>query len=177
MSSGKTHSTAALVTLLPIAGFSIYLASQGFVEPAIGLTVGGVCGWLVTPDADVDGITHEEVRWFKINPLLGHVWHLFWWPYGKMFKHRGSSHIIFWGTLTRILYIVATVTLGQLLWVLCLEPNFIGADLFFVHLYNSFPYFCRATYLAWSVQDAIHVIFDICSTWLKRRRLLWYAHV
>lgn len=163
--------------LAPIAVSSVYLLSQGLREAAIGVAIGGIAGWLITPDADVDGISYEEQRWFKINPILGYIWHLFWYAYGKIFKHRGLSHVAFIGTLTRIFYIVIPITILQLVWALKFHPDFIGADLFFVHLYNSFPYLCRGIYLSWSAQDIVHIIFDICSTWLKRRRLLWYANL
>lgn len=163
--------------LLPIAASSVYLFLNKAEESSIGVLAGGIAGWLITPDVDVDGSTHEEQRWFRINPVLGHLWHCFWYIYGECFKHRGVSHVLFIGTLTRIFYIVIQFTIIQLLWMIFSNSNLVGSDLFFVNLYNSFPYFCHALYFSWSLQDLIHIIFDICSTWLKKRRLLWYSNL
>lgn len=33
-----------------------------------------------------------------------------WWPYAKLFRHRGISHHVLWGPLTRLLYL--TVVAG-----------------------------------------------------------------
>lgn len=178
MSSGKTHAAAAKVMMIPIAAASAYLFSQGYAEASVGVIAGGIAAIFVTPDADVDGVSEEELRWFRINPILGHMWHLFWYAYGKLFKHRGISHVPFVGTATRILYIAVLITLLQLLFVIVFGPtNFTGADLYISLIYNNFKFFCRGVFISWSFQDFIHIIFDICSTWLKRRRLLWYANL
>lgn len=173
MSSGRTHSRAALAMMVPLTGFAFLLYAGGQVEAANGIMIGQVCGWIVTPDADVDGLTHEEMRWFQINPILGHAFHLFWYPYSKMFRHRGISHVFVLGTLTRIVYISILLSLIQF----AFNQKILVKDLFISHLINDYPNFCKGLVFAWSIQDLIHSIFDICSSWLKRRRLLWYAHL
>lgn len=159
--------------MVPLTVVAAALYSGGASEAAAGVLTGQVVGWLVTPDADVDGITHEEVRWFKVNRVMGHAFHLFWYAYSKAFKHRGTSHIPIIGTLTRLAYASLLLSLIQV----AVTHDLLFADLLVVRLYNAAPYFCHGAFIAWAIQDTVHSIFDVCSTWLKVRRLLWYSKI
>lgn len=63
--------------------------------------------WL-SPDLDFDKGSKSLKRWGPLKFL--------WYPYKEIFKHRGVSHNIFIGPLTRLLYIItpllALVALG-----------------------------------------------------------------
>ena len=84
------------------------------------------------------------------------VFRLFWWPYAKIFSHRGISHSFFFGTLTRVLY---------------LGVVFSPFGVFLCHFY---PKVCEALgkwfvesperilalYLGLFVPNALHVLLD-----------------
>lgn len=50
--------------------------------------------FLVTPDLDTNSRPYN--RW--------KVFRFLWWPYNKLFKHRGLSHHCVWGPVTLIGY-------------------------------------------------------------------------
>ncbi|MCZ7400674.1 MAG: DUF2227 family putative metal-binding protein [Candidatus Methanoperedens sp.] len=53
----------------------------------------------VTPDLDIDSSAYK--RWGRLRFLM--------LPYKWLFKHRQSSHNIFYGAIVRILYITAII--------------------------------------------------------------------
>jgi len=53
----------------------------------------------VTPDLDIDSSAYK--RWGRLRFLM--------LPYKWLFKHRQSSHDIFYGSIVRILYITAII--------------------------------------------------------------------
>ena len=53
----------------------------------------------VTPDLDIDSSAYK--RWGKLRILM--------LPYKWLFKHRQSSHNIFYGAIVRILYITVII--------------------------------------------------------------------
>lgn len=96
MPSGRTHLRIELITL-PLWALLFYL----FVDAAWGavaLFVGAYLfsSLLLSPDLD---LRHNEAR--QRWGLLGFVW----LPYTKIFKHRGVSHSLLFGTLTRLGYL------------------------------------------------------------------------
>lgn len=142
MASGKRHAKSTKRNLFWLLPSSIFLA---FVEPsAIGLGLGSIIGHLITPDIDHHKFTYEENRIYRLNKLLGALWWLFWWPYEKIFAHRGISHWKVIGTLTRFLY---------LLWYPLFYNSAIWTDtaswLFWLWLF-----------LGWTVQDFAHLRLD-----------------
>ena len=56
----------------------------------------------VTPDLDTDSAAYK--RWGRLRFLM--------LPYKWLFKHRKSSHDIFYGGVVRILYIVAIIAVS-----------------------------------------------------------------
>lgn len=51
----------------------------------------------LTPDLDLVR-SRPTRRWGRLSFL--------WWPYARLFRHRGVSHHLFWGPLTRIAYLL-----------------------------------------------------------------------
>jgi uncharacterized metal-binding protein len=87
MTSGINHDRGILAvgTLLAIATTQTPLPYDGFL---IGGFLWG--GWFASPD--VDTISKSSKR----LPI--------WWAYRAIFKHRGISHTLLLGTLTRVVY-------------------------------------------------------------------------
>ena len=59
----------------------------------------------VTPDLDIDSSAYK--RWGRLRILV--------LPYKWLFKHRQSSHNIFYGAIVRILYITAIIAVSHYL--------------------------------------------------------------
>lgn len=105
MPAGKTHLRIELITL-PLWAALFYL----FVD-ASWLSIvlfGGAylfSSLLLSPDLD---LRHNAAR--RRWGLLGFVW----LPYTKIFKHRGVSHSLLLGTLTRLGYLALLAVIAAL---------------------------------------------------------------
>lgn len=92
MPNHTTHETLNIIILIPLLflGFpntnyySLLLFSVGYV----------LCTFFVTPDLDTNSRPYH--RWKVFRTL--------WWPYNKLFKHRGISHHCVWGPVSLIVY-------------------------------------------------------------------------
>jgi uncharacterized metal-binding protein len=82
-----------------------------FAGPAVALpmTAGCLAGIWIEPDLDVEELTRSEYSLINSPaPIswLGWLWVLFWWPYGKLIRHRSPlSHWPVLGTALRLLYL------------------------------------------------------------------------
>lgn len=101
MAKGQTH---ARVNLILIASTFVLYDRLGF-DITLPIHVGTVLGWLVTPDADQEGITWEDRRLLNINKGIGKLWIWYWKGYAKTYSHRGISHMPIIGTAGRWLYV------------------------------------------------------------------------
>ena len=125
MPSGRVHTQATLVLICATSVVTalLDLSAGGWV------IVGEAIGLVVTPDLDLTEARRGRARG------LARLWRLFWWPYGKMFGHRGISHAPIVGTLTRLLYIAVILGImevsgiGMVEWVLTLEVGLIALGL------------------------------------------------
>ena len=92
MASGRTHDIVNLLVLPP----AVY-----FLQPNdfFGFTAGYLVGtFFLTPDNDIY-LSKPNKRW--------NILKIVWYPYTKIFKHRGVSHIPIYGTVFKILYLSA----------------------------------------------------------------------
>lgn len=89
MPDGRTHAASTIV--LAASGAVIYYQAFGSALDAALLGIGITTGIALTPDLDMSD-----------NPK--NLWQALWWPYGKLFKHRGWSHVPVVGTITRVFY-------------------------------------------------------------------------
>lgn len=136
--TGKQHavvaSTVAVGTALAAPGIALYTGPV----VALGICLGTLVGWLITPDIDHHAITEEERRLIKHFGIFEHAWRLYWMPYEKLFKHRGMSHTPVIGTLTRAIYFPTPAMLaGYLDWNLLV-----------------------GLLAGWVAQDLIHILGD-----------------
>lgn len=128
-------------------------------QVAIGLYLGALCGYAITPDADHTAMTREEYRAMRKWKVFGAVLVGYMTPYAYLVPHRSRlSHSIFPGTLLRILY----VTWWLLGIILFLRFRF---DLKILGI----PFFASFCF-GWSLQDIFHYHRDDLGFLGMRRR-------
>jgi len=103
MPTGKTH--RAITIIATVAVSCAILATTLGVDATLYYAAGGAVGLVITPDADIDTKDSVEHKLLREIPLIGAAWYALWWPYARMFRHRGVSHWLVIGTLTRLLYL------------------------------------------------------------------------
>ncbi len=101
MPSGRTHLLTELALLPPLAAGYVLLLRPSLAEGAAFVGAYLFSSLLLSPDLDLRR-NDARRRWGPLGFL--------WGPYAKLFKHRGLSHSLLWGPLTRLLYL--TVVLG-----------------------------------------------------------------
>lgn len=96
MPSGTTHQRVEMVTLPLIIGGALY--SDLFAPPEIGAFAGAYvfASLLLSPDLDLEANSARK-RWGPLSFI--------WGPYARAFKHRGASHSLLFGPLTRLAYL------------------------------------------------------------------------
>jgi uncharacterized metal-binding protein len=105
MPSGRTH-TAFELLIAPGFAAGLYV----LFEPSLGEVAlfGGtylLSSLFLSPDLDL----HKNLARRRWGPL-GFIWT----PYSKIFKHRGLSHSLLLGPITRLIYL--GVVFGLVLW-------------------------------------------------------------
>src|SRR3982750_2608790 len=105
MPSGKTHDAITFIFAAPT--FAIAWGLSGSIALAMVATCAMLFGGLMFgPDLDIQ--SRQYTRWG--------VFRFLWLPYRVVFRHRSRwSHGIIFGTLIRVVYFTAVLTL--LFWV------------------------------------------------------------
>jgi len=95
VSSGKAHDVHGVIVGL-LGGLLIYLLTWDVLGAAC--LYGGVLfgTFFLSPDLDMN-FTRPYRRWGPLSFL--------WWPYAKLFDHRGWSHGWIIGPVSRIVYL------------------------------------------------------------------------
>ncbi|HVF55121.1 MAG TPA: metal-binding protein [Pyrinomonadaceae bacterium] len=101
MPSGKTHDTITLLLAPPT--FAVAWGVTGSLALAAAATCAMLFGGLMFgPDLDIQ--SRQYTRWG--------VFRFLWFPYKVMFRHRSRwSHGIIFGTLIRVVYFAAVLSL------------------------------------------------------------------
>jgi uncharacterized metal-binding protein len=103
MPSGRTHLVieAGILSAFAVAGAVLVRKGSLPTESLLGF-LGGFAFSMVFLTPDLDLVRSRPARrWGRLSIL--------WWPYAKIFRHRGLSHHIVWGPLTRIAYLTVLV--------------------------------------------------------------------
>lgn len=144
MASGVQHSNASEKLFYLSVACAIPLSLNGNALPATSFCVGTLLGWLMTPDLDIAGRTHEETRIYRVSRLLGFIYQLYWKPYSRLVPHRKwYGHLPAIGTLLRALYafwwlpLVVEMDWTMTLWIL----------------------------VGWTAQDTLHIHMDNWKVW------------
>jgi uncharacterized metal-binding protein len=101
MPSGRTHLVieAGILSALAVAGIVLVCKGSLPTESLLAF-LGGFAFSMVFLTPDLDLVRSRPTRrWGRLSIL--------WWPYAKIFRHRGVSHHIVWGPVTRIAYLTA----------------------------------------------------------------------
>lgn len=105
MPSGRTHlnvNMALGIVVVPIV--CLWVAPTN--EIAVSFSAGYIVGSLfMSPDLDVDfySINQWNVKKY-FGGIVGKLYAWYWYPYARLFKHRGISHWVGLGTITRLAY-------------------------------------------------------------------------
>ena len=150
------------------------LIVRGDAWAGVGLVLGGIGGWLVTPDADHHVITEEEKRW-KDRPVVGPYMLEVWAGYGAKHEHRGRSHWHVWGTVSRMWYFARRFLADWLLLAYVTVVLIGGGSLDGSMLADLIPYlpdgpFFMALFLGWVIQDSVHIETDRVWSWWKSKK-------
>ena len=166
MAQGRTHDRINLIIGSIATGLLI-----GF-EKNILIVTGFVFGFLLatlvlSPDLDIGPK--------KRTRLLQY----FLYPYAIFFKHRGHSHSLLFGTLTRVLYgllvlFLITFILNKMNYIQFGPSDFISNIFRFLSNYDyqltSYK-FLTWTYIGMFLADMLHIFIDSISTrWQKIKR-------
>jgi uncharacterized metal-binding protein len=133
-------------------------------QVALGLFLGVLCGYAITPDADHKAMTREEYRAMKKWGILGAFLVAYMTPYAYLFPHRSKwSHSLIPGTILRILYVLLPLVILAV--VLLIAYN--------VKVPLSVGYI--AFVVGWMVQDAFHYKRDKLGLFGMIRRRVYYV--
>lgn len=159
MARGKTHDRINLLVGSIVTGVLIGLERNTLV------VAGFVFGFLVStliisPDLDLG--PKKRTRWLQF----------FLYPYAIFFKHRGSSHSLLFGTLTRITYgvvvfLIMTFVLSEMKYIEFGAMDILHWALVFIRGYDyslvEYKFFTWI-YMGMLLADMLHICVDGIST-------------
>lgn len=138
MPSGRTHDLITLLLAAPTAAGAYYF-TQDWTVTAITTAMMVFGGLMFGPDLDIQ--SRQYVRWGPLRFL--------WWPYKVMLPHRSRwSHSILLGTLIRVIYFLAIVTL-------VLAVSLYIRDAFIYHNEQGFQEFTGTFARVWEIFSPI----------------------
>lgn len=105
MATGEVHAQVSLAAAAVLIPVTLVLTWDSYA--VVSIAAGCLYGIIVSPDADVIGVTIGEKLMLKYTLGIGYVWLAIWSPYAKLCpKHRHViSHIPIISTLLRFLYL------------------------------------------------------------------------
>ena len=130
---------------------------------------------------DIPHKTFEEDRWYILWRHPGIAWQWFWAGYAYIFPHRGVSHFLILGTLTRAVYqtavlavlscaLIGAVLIGAVLISGVSVQVRAGATIDEISENEEIVIWLGAWLGAWSLQDGLHILTDALSGRRNRRR-------
>lgn len=149
MAQYKTHTQFNLFLALP----ALLLGAYYFVHPSFQqLGVFGGCFIYATLYMSPDMDLANQIKFFSVRGVLTSPFRL----YSKIFRHRGLSHSVFFGTLTRIGFLCLLGILG--LWIfkqILLTPD---SFILFLKTHQTWLLFAFAGIFC---ADLCHLLLDI----------------
>ena len=160
MASGRTHDIVNL-SFLPVAVY--YLKPQDF----LGFTAGYLVGtFLLSPDLDLRN-SKPARRW--------KLFKLFWYPYTKIFKHRGVSHIPILGSIIRLFYVSFLMVFPLVVYLFINNPaklDDIRYDVLDKTIFWLKNPFIISFFIGIVLSEIVHVITDMIYSTMKKLRIL-----
>lgn len=162
MASGKTHAANARAVIWLSVPVSAAIAWR--VDPQAIAGVGGaVVGWLIEPDLDLHNVTtRSENRMYRISPVLGYAWEIFWYPLARAIPHGSPlSHLPPLCTAIRLAYACLVVCIIMRACGVSVDVAALRLDRW---AYWGFGW--------WALQDFVHLAGDGFKArhWFKRRK-------
>ncbi|WP_457622159.1 metal-binding protein [Persephonella sp.] len=164
MASGRTHE---IINLLFLPGAVYYLHPVNFEGFISGYIIGT---FFLSPDND---IYHS-----KPNKRWG-VLRIIWYPYTRIFSHRGISHIPFFGTVTKIIYLASVSLIFLYLTVLVLKYAFPDFNIDIINeIKNTNIYSFLSDRFVFSfifglfLAEMVHIFTDFVYSTLKRFKII-----
>jgi uncharacterized metal-binding protein len=163
MASGRTHELMNLIFLPP----ALYFVPKEFYIPfAAGYILGT---FVLSPDIDIKH-SKPSRRWKALG--------LIWYPYQRVSRHRGISHLPVIGSLLRLLYLsfVLLFLYFTLLGVISLvEPKLLKPLLALnpLNFLHSVAWRESSAYLVFGVilSDLTHILLDFISSTFRKLKL------
>lgn len=164
MASGRTHD---IINLLFLPGAVYYLNPSSFEGFISGYLIGT---FFLSPDND---LYHS-----KPNKRWG-VFRFLWYPYVKIFSHRGISHLPIIGTVTRLTYLISVFLL--LFFAVFLLVSYLYPPLKddFTAQFGTFDLkkmllnpFTISFILGLFLSEMIHIFTDLVYSTLKRFKII-----
>jgi uncharacterized metal-binding protein len=148
MAQYKTHSMINLfIALPPLVAASLYLFKQPMGLVLIGAGAFAYGTLFMSPDVDLT----YNVKWGSVRGILSFPFR----TYAKVFAHRGLSHSILFGTLTRVIWLGMYV-FAALLIVYQVVPT----KKTLMAFYLSYKLPLIASFAGLFLADACHIIVD-----------------
>lgn len=157
-SDGEKHewlATPVVIAIIITAGFLAFVS----VPLTMGLCMGALCAFFIDPDLDQRSTTRAENRMYRMNKILGAVFHIYFIPYSllphrSVWSHGGRNKLTGWismaliATPLRILY--------SHLWLALYLP---------LEHFRSFlawipVHYWLGLYVAWALVDLVHWFRD-----------------
>ena len=145
----KTHTRFNILFALPL----LILALIHFLHPHIhyvltfSLTF-AIATFFMNPDVDIA----NEIKLFSIRGVLTMPFR----PYSMIFHHRGISHSMIFGTLTRILYLGVLTTIVLFI---CNHTFLEKINLF--DLFRMYKYYFIFGFVGIFLADLCHLLLDL----------------
>jgi len=158
----KSHE---FLNLFALPGFLYFLPKETYLPFILGYTIGT---FFLSPDLDLKH-SKPTKRWKFLK--------IIWYPYQKVFKHRGLSHIPILGTFLRLFYLMFVLTLIYIMLYLLIpnhwkEGSEILSSINPLVLIESIAYkeWAFYTILGLLASELMHTVVDVLwSLWVRIR--------
>jgi len=172
MPDGRTHFAISIMVDVGVCFWAYDMVTADQPERAIAIMAGSIIGTFITPDYDLEQKTYTE-RLIRSIPVVGKLWQNEWYLYALFSEHRKLSHVLFLGTLSRVLY--ALYRIWAFVIFLCgLGIVYFGGFVNVEGAARSWSWLPPLTFmfwlfLGWSLQDAFHIFLDFIGEPKQRR--------
>jgi len=164
---GKTHDLLNIIFIVfvfaIIAVYNIVISfDQDKVLVAFYIFIGSYIfsTFMLSPDLDLHK-NRSKINWGILRWI--------WYPYSKIFKHRGISHSLIFGPITRIIYVYTMILLFQIAYFYISSRDFDDLNFFIIDEDYLNTYNILSFILGIYLPSIIHTLSDRLYTSLKRK--------
>ncbi len=159
----REHTICNVIVFTILASLYVFVPE---IQPYIGfMSIGFLIGTLYSPDVDMAS-KRNFFSSFKKNPIKS-TWRLsyiVWVPYSWFSNHRGFSHQMVFGTLSRVLYLI----------VMFLPFFFIAKQQSILFNFIQSSFFIYLV-IGWIMADISHILLDHAGSFLAWRNVVLIA--